>query len=237
MVLAILRRWPTPKELKRVNPAVLRNLSKKHRPRSADKAEALVQSIRSSKVVITDPAVVQPGSIQVKAITQQIAALLDSIREIEAQLQEALEEHPDEPLFRSLPGAGQIIGARLIGALGSDRDRYKDAQEVAVCSGIAPVKKQSGNTTIVSRRIACSKFLRQTFHEFADSARRWSKWSAAFYALQKQKGVKHHAVLRKLAFKWIRIIFKMWKTREPYCEAKYLERLRKTNSPILQCIS
>ena len=37
---------------------------------------------------------------------------------------------------------------------------------------------------------------------------------------------------RALAYKWLRIIYRCWQTREPYDEARYLARLAATNSPL-----
>jgi hypothetical protein len=51
--------------------------------------------------------------------------------------------------------------------------------------------------------------------------------------MQRAKGKEHHAAVRALAFKWIRIIWKCWQTRRPYNEVIYLEGLRKKGSPLL----
>lgn len=37
----------------------------------------------------------------------------------------------------------------------------------------------------------------------------------------------HHAAVRALAFRWIRILFRCWKDRTPYDEARYLEVLQR----------
>jgi hypothetical protein len=39
-------------------------------------------------------------------------------------------------------------------------------------------------------------------------------------------------VLRKLAFKWLRIIYRCWQTRTPYDESRYIQSLRRSGSPI-----
>ncbi|MBA6297282.1 IS110 family transposase, partial [Colwellia sp. MB02u-9] len=49
----------------------------------------------------------------------------------------------------------------------------------------------------------------------------------------REKGNTHQAAVRSLAFKWIRIVFRCWKTKEPYNEAKYLKALIDRNSPLL----
>ena len=54
-------------------------------------------------------------------------------------------DHPDGALFRSLPGAGDVLAPRLIVAFGTQRDRYQSAYEMQCYSGIAPVTEASGN--------------------------------------------------------------------------------------------
>ncbi len=45
------------------------------------------------------------------------------------------------------------------------------------------------------------------------------------------KGKTHQVILRALAFKWIRVLWKCWQTRTPYNDARYLQQLRKRKSP------
>ena len=80
---------------------------------------------------------------------------------------------------------------RLIVAFGSDRDRYNSAEQIQCQSGIAPVTRKSGKQKRVSRRRACPKFLKQTFHEFADHARKCSRWSKAFDNRKRAAGCAH----------------------------------------------
>ena len=40
--------------------------------------------------------------------------------------------------------------------------------------------------------------------------------------------------MRALAFKWIRIIFVCWQERVAYDEAKYVQALQRSHSPLLQ---
>ncbi|MDO6428421.1 type II toxin-antitoxin system ParD family antitoxin [Thalassotalea sp. 1_MG-2023] len=42
------------------------------------------------------------------------------------------------------------------------------------------------------------------------------------------------ARLRTLAFKWIRILFRCWKTNTAYDESTYLEALKNKGSPLLK---
>jgi len=36
----------------------------------------------------------------------------------------------------------------------------------------------------------------------------------------------HHEAVRKLAYKWQRIVWRMWQERQPYDEARYLGSLQ-----------
>ena len=73
----------------------------------------------------------------------------------------------------------------------------------------------------------------QTFREFADHARKWSTWSTAFYDHLRTRGHRHHAAVRSLAFKWIRVLFRCWKYRQPYDEARYLQQLKSKGASYL----
>jgi hypothetical protein len=54
------------------------------------------------------------------------------------------------------------------------------------------VKEASGKTERVHFRLACPKFLRQTFHEFATHSIRQSEWARAYYEHLRDDGKKSH---------------------------------------------
>jgi transposase len=234
VMLDLLRRWPTLAQLQRVHPQTLRRFLAEHGFTNRDRQTQLIQSVRAAVPLTKDAALIEPRAQYVQGLVQQIRDLNRTLAGFDDELHKLTARHPDEPLFRALPGAGHALVPRLIAAFGSDRDRYHTAEEVQCYSGIAPVTKQSGQSRYVQKRLACPKFLRQTFHEFADQARKWSPWSRAFYRMKRAAGLKHHAAVRALAYKWIRIIFRLWKTNTVYSEAHYLQQLRAKHSPIVQ---
>ncbi|MCK5194040.1 MAG: transposase, partial [Desulfobulbaceae bacterium] len=144
--------------------------------------------------------------------------------------------HEDKSIFDSFPGSGEALGPRLLCAWGTDRERYDSADSMQQYSGIAPVTKASGQSKMVIRRLACPKFLLQTFHEFANSSRRLSIWAQAYYEMLRERGKSHHTAIRSLAFKWIRIMYCCWQNRIPYDEIKYIQALKRTNSPLLKFV-
>ena len=169
----------------------------------------------------------------VKVLVQLIQVLHEGIEGLNQQIQEAAEAHPDFFIFESLPRAGATMAPRLLAAFGSQRERYQNAAEVQTLSGIAPVTESSGKSSWVHFRFACPKFLRQSFHEWAALSITQSQWARAYYELQRRRGKKHHAAVRALAFKWIRVIYRCWKERVAYDENVYLAALAKHNSPLV----
>ena len=71
----------------------------------------------------------------------------------------------------------------------------------------------------------------QTLVEWAGQTVCSSAWAKGYYQRMKAKGKGHHAILRALAFKWIRVLWKCWQTRTPYDETRYLKQLVHRKSP------
>ena len=177
------------------------------------------------------------STITVKMLVQQLKSLNQSIAEYDQALAEIFDQHPDKDVFDSFPGAGDVLKPRLAGALGTNRAKFAKATNIQEYSGIAPITIRSGKSTVVHRRRACPTFLLQTFHEYASHSRKKSIWARAFYDMQRDRGKGHHAAIRSLAFKWIRIIHRCWRDRVAYDEIKYIQSLQKNQSPLLQFIS
>jgi len=152
------------------------------------------------------------------------------------EIKARFQVHPDMAIFDSFPGAGAALAPRLLAAMGSDRSRFESASEVQQYSGIAPVTDRSGKHMWIHRRFACPKFTRQTFHEFAGQSIRWSSWARGHYDMQRDRGKGHHAAIRSLAYKWIRIIYRCWKDRVMYNEEIHIQSLRKKGSEVLDFI-
>ncbi len=193
--------------------------------------------IREASALIEDEAIIESNALFVKALALQIKALNQAIGQYEGQIEAVYQTLPDKKLFDSLPSAGEVSAPRLLAALGTNRKKFNSSHELACFSGIAPVVEQSGKQLWVHWRYRCNKVVRQAFIEWAFLSVRTSFWAKAFYSQQRSKGKTHCVAIRALAFKWLRIIFKMWKDKVPYSEAKYLEALRKAGSPLLKNIT
>lgn len=232
-----LSAWPTLEALQRARRSELRRFYHDHRRLSAEERDQLLDAISQAQPLTRDRALVEASALMTQTLVEQLRAVIGALARLDQALQELFGQHPDQSLFEGLPGAGEALAPRLAAAFGSDRNRYQSAQEVQQFSGVAPVTESSGQRHWVHWRLACPKFLRQTFHEFADASRKQSLWARTYYQQRRQQGASHHAAVRALAYKWIRILYHCWKTRTLYNETFYLEALRRRHSPLWLAIA
>jgi transposase len=232
-----LTEWPNLPAVQRARVETVRRFYTAHNSRRADVIEERLQLIAAATPVTTDPAIVEPAMLTVQMLVEQLRALAGAIRRYEARQAALFAAHEDAPLFQSFPGAGAVFAPRLLAAFGSDRQRYESALSIQQYSGIAPVTERSGNRCWVHWRWGCPKFLRQSFHEYANESIRHSLWARAFYESQRQAGKAHGAAIRSLAFKWQRIMWRCWQDRQPYNEVYYLTMLQKRSSMLLKLIA
>ena len=90
----------------------------------------------------------------------------------------------------------------------------------------------NGEKRHVHRRYLCPVFIKQSFHEYAKESIMHSRWAAAYYKQQRERGGGHNTAVRALAYKWQRIIWKCWQDRVPYQEEVYEAALRLRKSPL-----
>jgi transposase len=183
-----------------------------------------------------DEAIVIPGKALTLGLISFLKVILTQLSEFNQQIAERFATLPDAELFQSLPGAGPHLAPRLLAAFGEDRSRFTSAQAFMSYVGIAPVKEESGKKRWVHWRWSCPIFLRQTFVEWVNQARRDSTWSQAFYLQQKQAGKSHQKAIRALAYKWGRILWRCWQDGKPYDEEKYIAALRRKKSLLVKLL-
>ena len=225
LMLKLLKVWSDPRKLKRADRQLVDRVLKQNGIHNQSQREQFISRMRNTTLLTSDPAIIEPLSMVCKMLARQIEISRKTIKAFDLQIDKSLKSHPDGELFTSLRGAGPTLAARLLCAFGSQKDRWPNADEIASLSGIAPVTRQSGKSRVVLQRWACPAYLKQTFHEFADSARMFCPWSKARYLQLKERGMKHNAAVRKLARSWIRILFRIWKTGIKFDCQQYLQKL------------
>jgi transposase len=149
------------------------------------------------------------------------------IDERDKEINEVLKNLPEADWICSLPGAGGVLAPSLLACFGRDPGRFASAGEARAFMGTAPVTKASGKARAVHFRWGCWKFARRTLQLFADQSRHRCAWAAVFYRKQRDSGHGHHAALRALAHRWVKILLAMQRTGSRYNDMIYVTAQRR----------
>ncbi len=230
MNLEFLRQWPSAQKLQTVRRPRLRAFYQKHGSRS----EARWIERRALVAQLVPLAEAGPADeLEVSALVDQIEVLNASILrhdQVSAELFQA--EGAAAERIAALPGAGPTLAPRIYVALARHAPNCESAEALAAAVGVAPVTDQSGKMCKVYRRLRCDHHTRQSFVEWAKESWKHSVWAEAFVRQRREKGQGFHAIIRALAYKWIRILWKCWHDGVAYHEEKYLAGLRQKGSPL-----
>jgi transposase len=231
---AFIRQWPTLAQVKRARKNTLETFFHHHNMRFPQVLEDRLAAIKTAMPLTLDEAIIIPYRLQAQVLIEQLSVTLEGIKQFDQAIEKIACQHPDYALFRSLPGAGPSLAPRLLVAFGEQRDRYPSAADLQKYAGVAPVTERSGKKHWVHWRWECPTFLRQTFTEWAAQTINKSFWAGQYYRQQRAKGSTYQAAVRALAFKWIRILYRCWRTGKPYDESTYLKALEQRGSPLLK---
>lgn len=233
MFCELICRWSSLQQLKRARQKTVRAFFRSVGGRAVSKIDDHLEAIRAAIPLTSDIGVIDSHQLLAVTLARQIQQLILAIKVFDREIESLFDTMEDARLFKNLPGAGPCLGPRLLVAFGVDRDRFDHAGQVQSYVGIAPVTERSGQKAWIHWRWQCAKFLRQSFIEWAEKTVKYSYWAGLYYNQQRSKGSSHQAAVRSLAFKWIRILFRCWKTKTLYDESKYLKALKDRNSPLL----
>jgi transposase len=155
----------------------------------------------------------------VRSLVAVIGALNTQISELEAAVVAHFGRHPDAERYRSQPGLGDVLGARVLAEFGDDAGRYADARSRKNYAGTSPITRASGKKRVVLARYARNRRLATALHQQALSALRASPGARAYYDTLRARGTGHHAALRQLANRLVGILHGCLKTGTLYDEA------------------
>jgi transposase len=237
MACHLLLKYPCFEALQQADPQGLRDFYISHGSRKPALIARRLERIRDAQPLTTDTAVIRPAIMQASMLAELLLTIAESVKGYDKTIANLFARHQDAKMFARFPGAGPILAPRLLAAFGTDRTRFRSPSEVQNTMGISPIKKASGSILLIQWRKACPKFLRQSFQEYADESMKFSIWGRAYYQMQRHRGKRHQAAIRALAGKWIRIMFRCWKTQKPYDELRYMKALQRRHSPLLEYLS
>ena len=183
------------------------------RPETASTRMAIFQNARH---FCGSAAVTSAKSLLAISLAKLLNALQLQLDQYRQQIEALFKQHPDHDLFGSPPGAAQTLAPRLLGEIGGDLQRFEDTEALQCVAGTAPVSFQSGQIHRVHVRYQCNKMLRHTVHLWAQCSLRVCPWADVYYRQKRAEGKSHACALRCLGQRWLKILWRMIQTRQPY---------------------
>ena len=157
-----------------------------------------------------------------------IAELNRQIADLEAELATHFEAHPDADIYRSLPGLGVVLGARVLGEFGDDPNRYTTAKSRKNYAGTSPLTVASGRKRAVLARHVRNRRLYDAIDQWAFCALNTSPGARHFYDQRRAAGDLHHQALRALGNRLVGILHGCLRHRHP------LQRTQSLGTPSKQ---
>jgi len=154
----------------------------------------------------------------VRALVAIIVELNTQVERLEAELADRFKQHPDAEIIRSLPGIGTILGARVLGEIGDDPNRYADAKSRKNYAGTSPITKASGKSRVVLARYARNQRLADACYLWAFAALTASPGARHLYDQHRAAGDTHHQALRAVGNRLVGILHRCLRHHTPYNE-------------------
>ncbi len=106
----------------------------------------------------------------------------------------------------SQPGFGTVLSARVLGEFGDAPNRYATAKCRKNSAGTSPITRASGTKRVVLARFARNQRLADAIYLWAFASLTASPGARAFYDARRAAGDTHHAALRSLGNRLVRIL-------------------------------
>jgi len=151
--LAVLAAAPTPELGRRLSQARIETLLRKAgRQRNIAATAARIKTALGSDQLTARPGVVPAYAASASALVAVLTTMVTQTEVLAGQVEQGFGRHPDVEIYRSQPGLGVILGARVLAEFGDDSDRYADAKARKNYSGMSPITRASGTKRVVLAR-------------------------------------------------------------------------------------
>ena len=218
-VLELLAKAPDPARARRLTRAQISAALKRARRRNiADKTSAILAALRGEHLG-QPPALTAAYAATVRSLIAVIATLNEQVKALEEQVGAHFGRHPDAEIYRSQPGLGPVLGARVLGEFGDDPHRYADGKARRNYAATSPITRASGKKKVVAARFVHNDRLIDALMAQAFAALGASPGARAFYDELRSRGLEHNDALRRLANRLVGILHGCLKTRTLYDEA------------------
>ena len=217
--LGVLHAAASPREAARLTTPQLRAaLRHGGRKRNLESRVATIRAALRREQLELPPAISRAFAASTRASVAQLGAINRQIAELEAELAASFEQHPDANIFRSMPGLGVVLGARVLGEFGDDPERYESAKSRRNYAGTSPLTVASGRKRTVKARFIRDRRLADAIGQWALCSLRASPGCRDFYDRRRAVGDQHYQALRALGNRLVGYLHGSLDSRTPYDE-------------------
>jgi len=217
--LELLGKAPDPARAARLTRAQVSAALKRARRRNIpDRATAILAALRGGQLG-QPPALTAAYAATVRSLIAVIAVLNEQVKGLQGQVEEHFGRHPDAEIYRSQPGMGAVLGARVLGEFGDAPDRYADGKARRNYAATSPITRASGKKKVVAARFVHNGRLVDALNAQAFASLKASPGARALYDELRARGIEHNDALRRLANRLVGILHGCLKTRTLYDEA------------------
>ena len=217
--LELLGKAPDPARAAKLTRAQISAALKRARRRNIpDKATAALAALRREQLG-QPPAVTAAYAVTVRSLIALITVLNEQVKTLQGQVEENFGRHPDAEIYRSQPGMGAILGARVLGEFGDDPNRYADGKSRKNYAATSPITRASGKKKVVAARFIHNDRLVDALNSQAFASLNASPGARALYDDLRARDIEHNDALRRLANRLVGILHGCLKTRTLYDEA------------------
>ncbi len=228
--LKFLRAYPTLQAARSASVEDLTALLKQAKYPGASKAAQQMAKHLQQPCLHASEAMTRAKARLMVALLDQLEPLIKQIADYDQEIERLFLRHEDLELFQALPGTGKRLAPRLLAESGDDRSRYDSASSWQALAGTSPVLFQSGTYQKAHRRLGCIKPWRNALHQFGGPSTHQEAWAKEYYQRKRAEGKSHTVAVRALANVWARILYAIWKTKEPY-QTTTFEQARQAHAP------
>jgi transposase len=216
-VLALLAKAPTPALAAKLTLAqITAALKTAGRRKDVPARAAAIQAVLRTEHLGQPDLVAEAYAITVLSTVAILQTLNAQIPALQAGVEAYFGQHPDVEIYRSLPGLGPILGARVLAEFGDAPGRYTDSKARKNYAGTSPITRQSGKQKTVHARFIHNNRLINALDLYAAAATLHCPHVKTYYDQLRDRGLGHHAALRQVANRLVGILHGCLKTNTPY---------------------
>ena len=217
--LELLGKAPDPARVARLTRAQVAAALKRARRRDiAGKTDAIIAALRGEQLS-QPPAPTAAYAVAARSLIALITTLNEQVKALQGQAKDHFGRHPDAEIYRSQPGMGAILGARVLGEFGDDPHRYVSAEAGKNYAATSPITRASGKKKVVAARFIHNDRLLDALMAWAFSSLSASPRRPRVLRRSSAPAESSNDGLRRLASRLVGILHGCLKTRTLYDEA------------------